>query len=257
MNVGYFHISAYLHPCLQHQAWMWIPKEMLLCILSEKPKPLFPFLLWAALNIISNECANLVGAVGQALLISKPACITVNSSCLFFMQGQNDESCLVLLWSRKDCLGSRLRDKSTNFFFFFYVVFSLTLSLGALEFTACSLHIPHSSPLAPLEKSTLVCSVPQSRPTLWPHVPFCSRNSSGKSNAVGCSFLLQGLFPTQVLTRVVWALGIRTSLPPQQRVQTRKPRWNNSPRNCAIIIEIKIFKKNFLPKYMSNTDLDN
>ena len=173
------------------------------------------------------------------------------------MQGQNDESCLVLLWSRKDCLGSRLRDKSTNFFFLFLCcVFTHSLTWSTWIHYCHSLHIPHSSPLAPLENSMCVCSVPQSCPALWPHVPFCSWNSSGKSNAVGCPFLLQGLFPTQVLTRVVWALGIRTSLQPQQRVQTRKPRRNNSPRNCAIIIEIKIFKKNFLPKYMSNTDLD-
>lgn len=56
---------------------------MLLFIFSEKQNLLFPFLLWAALNIISNECANMVNSASQHLLISKPACITVNISFLF------------------------------------------------------------------------------------------------------------------------------------------------------------------------------
>ena len=84
------------------------------------------------------------------------------------------------------------------------------------------------------------------------HVLFCSWNSPGKSNGVGCHFLLQGSFPTQVLTRVVWGLGIRTGLKPLQKVQTRNPKQKNSPKSGAIIIEIEIFKKKFLPKYMSN-----
>ena len=177
---------------------------------------------------------------------------------VFYMQDQNDESCLVLLWSRKDCLGSRLRDKFTNFFSFFLFlccVFTHSVTWSTWIHFCHSLQISHSSPLAPSENSMSVCSVPQSCLTVGPHVLFCSWNSPGKSNGVGCHFLLQGLLPTQVLTRVVWGLGIRTGLQPQQRVQTRKPRQKNSPRNWAII-EIEIFKKQLLPKYMSNTDLD-
>lgn len=47
-------------------------------------KTAFPIPLWVALNIISNECANLGNGVSQGVLISKPACITANVLFLFF-----------------------------------------------------------------------------------------------------------------------------------------------------------------------------
>ena len=150
------------------------------------------------------------------------------------------------------------QDSGTNlpfFFLFLCCVFTHSVTWSTWIHSCHSLQISYSSPLAPSENSMSVCSVPQSCLTVWPHVLFCSWNSPGKSNGVGCHFLLQGLLPTQVLTRVVWGLGIRTGLQPQQRVQTRKPRQKNSPRNWAVI-EIEIFKKQLLPKYMSNTDLD-
>lgn len=109
---------------------------MQLYTLSEKQKLLFPFLLWAALNIISNESANLVTGVSQGLLISKPACITVNISFLFFCtQDQNDESWLVLLWSRKYLvLGQESLTTLPNIFFnVLSLPDSLTHSLGKLE----------------------------------------------------------------------------------------------------------------------------
>ena len=91
---------------------------------------------------------------------------------VFYMQDQNDESCLFLLWSRKDCLGSRLRDKFTIFFFFFYVVFSLTLSLGALEFTPV-IHCRYLTLLHwPLRRTAWVCA--QSLSHVWLCDPMCS-----------------------------------------------------------------------------------
>ena len=59
---------------------------------------------------------------------------------VFYMQDQNDESCLFLLWSRKDCLGSRLRDKFTIFFSFSMLCFHSLCHLehlnSLLSFTA-------------------------------------------------------------------------------------------------------------------------
>lgn len=183
--------------CLEWQALMLIPREMLLYNLSEKAKLLFPFLLWAALNIISNEYAKLVTGVSQCLLISKPACITVNISFLYFcMKDQNDESWLVLLWSRKDLvLGQESLTTLPNIFFnVLSLTDSLTHSLGKLEFI----------------------------------ITYHCINSSAQLEALGtwsCGIR------RRLLERSVLELEFRTGVQLQKRVQIRKPRSKHSHKN--------------------------
>ena len=175
---------------------------------------------------------------------------------VFYMQDQNDESCLVLLWSRKDGLGSRFRDNFTNFllfFFFLCCVFTHSLTWSTSIHHCHSQQILHSSPLAPLENIMGVCSVTQSRPTLW---PMCS-SVHGIPQArvmewVAISFS-RGAFPPRYWQELLgdWGSGQVCSL-----CKKFKPETQSKTQNGAIIIEIEIFKKKFLPKYMSNTDLD-
>ena len=140
---------------------MWIPKETLLCILSEKPKLFFPFLLRAALNIISNECANLVAGVSQDLLISKPACITVNISCLFFICRIKMMKAALFSYDLEKTVWGQDSGTTLPIFFyfsFFYVVFSLTLSLGAPQFTTV-IHSRYFTLLHwPLWRTSWVCA---------------------------------------------------------------------------------------------------
>lgn len=174
------------------------------------------------LNIISNECANWwVLSARPCWFQSQLASLWIVHVC-FLYAGSKWWKLPCSLWSRKDCLGSRLRDKSTNFFSFLCCVFT-SLShlehLNSLSFTA------HTSLFHwPLWRKKHACVLsPQSRPTLWPHVPFCSRNSSGKSNAVGCSSFSRGSFPPRYWQELFgrWGSGQVCSLSKEFNQKTK------------------------------------
>lgn len=137
---------------------MWIPKATLPYILSEKLNLLSPVLRWAALNIISSECADLLTGVSQALLISKPTCITVNISfCYLHARSKWRMLPCSLMIQKRLSLGSRITDCFTKCLFFRCCVFTHSITWRAWVRYCHSLHAPHSPPLAASE--TRGCAV--------------------------------------------------------------------------------------------------
>ena len=127
---------------------------------------------------------------------------------VFYMQDPNDESCLALLWSRKDLVWGQESRTTLPSVCSSDVVFSLIHSPGELEFIT----ITHCMYLTLLR---------------WP---------LQRPEAV-----LQGGGRIETCL----GLGARTGLQPQQRVQTRKQGKAQSQEQGNYDIETKIFKRSF------------